>query len=108
MAVPYDVVRGWDDMAIEVPARSVSRARAAARPALLAIAAAMATTFLLASTGFRFGVGHNIYHIPLVLNLGALPQFAHDQFYQDLHWIVSYVWPLEHMLATESNAPTLF
>jgi hypothetical protein len=70
--------------------------------------AAVATAVTLATTGFAFGVSNNLYHLPYVLNYAVLPQFAHDQFYQDLGYIVSYVWPLERLLATESNVWAVF
>lgn len=107
MAVPYDAAQDWD-AAVEIPVRPVADVASAASPVLLAIAAAIATALLVLSTGFRFGVSNNIYHIPLVLDYANLPQFAHDQFYQDLRWIVSLVWPLERLFATETNLHTLF
>lgn len=70
--------------------------------------ALLATAVTLATTGFEFGVSNNVYHLPYVLDLAALPQFAHDQFYQDLTYIVSYVWPLERLFATEANVRVLF
>ncbi|HEX3398716.1 MAG TPA: hypothetical protein VHT74_00175 [Acetobacteraceae bacterium] len=70
--------------------------------------ALLATVVTLATTGFEFGVSNNVYHLPYVLGYAALPQFAHDQFYQDLRYIVSYVWPIERRFATEANVRDLF
>ena len=70
--------------------------------------AAFAVVLVLATTGFRFGVCSDLYHLPYVLRLDALPQFAHDQFYQHLDRIVSLIWPLARLVADEGNAHALF
>ncbi len=106
MAVSSDAVDNWD-----LPDAPVARSRQhwlTSTLFLRLILAALATAITLATTGFEFGVSNNVYHVPYVLNYAALPQFAHDQFYQDLPTIVSYVWPLERLFATEANVRALF
>lgn len=70
--------------------------------------AAFAVALVLATTGFRFGVGSDLYHLPYVLRLDALPQFAHDQFYQNLDRIVSLIWPLVRRVTGDGDAHGLF
>jgi hypothetical protein len=108
VAVSYDAVDNWD-----LPDTPATRSRhhwltPTLTPLLHLVMAGLATAITLAMTGFEFGVSNNVYHVPYVLNYAALPQFAHDQFYQDLPTIVSYVWPLERLFATEANVRTLF
>ena len=104
MAVSSDAVGDWD---LADHPGAVSQRLTRARMMWI-VMAALATAVTLITTGFAFGVSNNVYHLPYVLNYAALPQFAHDQFYQDLGHIVSYVWPLERLFATETNVWTLF
>jgi hypothetical protein len=106
VAVSSDAVSNWD--LPEPPAARVGQARLAPASLMYLVLAALATAVTLATTGFAFGVSNNVYHLPYVLRYAALPQFAHDQFYQDLTYIVSFVWPLERLFATEANVWTLF
>jgi hypothetical protein len=103
VAVSSDAFGNWDLSGAQATPRRFASAR------LLNLAmAAIATAVTLATTGFAFGVSNNVYHLPFVLRYAALPQFANDQFYQDLVYIVSFVWPLERLFATESNVWALF
>jgi hypothetical protein len=106
MAVSSDTVGDW---AADEPSHARTHDRRHARTRLMHPAMALlATVVTIATTGFAFGVSNNVYHLPYVLDLASLPQFAHDQFYQDLKYIVSYVWPFERLLATEWNIRILF
>jgi hypothetical protein len=58
--------------------------------------------------GFQFGAGNNIYHIPIVLDLGSEPQFATDPFYQSLRYFVSGVYPALRLIATEDTVLYVF
>lgn len=72
---------------------------------LLAVAAAALS---LLRTGYRFNVGNNAYHLPIVLRFEALPQFADDPFVLSLRNFVSPVYPLLSLVATEDNVAALF
>ena len=69
---------------------------------------ALTVILLLATTGFTFGTGDDLYHLPYVLRLDTLSQFANDQFYQRLGRIVSFVWPLVRLVASDANAHAVF
>lgn len=75
------------------------------RPALLACFAAILS---IALQGFEFGINNNVFHIPIVLRMYDLPQFAHDPVMQSLHKFVSPVYPLLAHVATEANIVGLF
>jgi hypothetical protein len=59
-------------------------------------------------TGFYYGKSNNIFHIPIVLKLYDLPQFADDAFYQSLRYYSSLLWPLLATFTTEATASTVF
>lgn len=58
--------------------------------------------------GFSFGIANNIYHIPIVLKLYDLPQFANDAFIQSLRHFVSFIYFLMALVATPGNVEHLF
>ncbi|WP_313074071.1 hypothetical protein [Melaminivora sp.] len=62
----------------------------------------------MALTGFFFGIGNNVFHIPYVLGLAQAPQFAGDAFYQSLDKFTSIVWPLLRLVSTEANVEQVF
>jgi hypothetical protein len=59
-------------------------------------------------TGFRFGIGDNIFHIPYVLNLPESPEFADDAFYSTLKHYTSIIWPLLRLISNETNIEDVF
>lgn len=75
------------------------------RPALLACLAAVLSIVL---QGFEFGINNNVFHIPIVLRMYDLPQFAHDPMIQSLHKFVSPVYPLLAHVSTEANIAFVF
>ena len=62
---------------------------------LLCCAGALASVGL---QGFYFAVGNNSYHIAIVENWMADPQFARDEYVQSLRYHTSYVWPVVRQL----------
>ena len=79
----------------------------------LAIAVLLGTIGLAASVsvllqGFSVGIGNNIHHIPIVLRLYDLPQFANDAFIQSLRHFVSFIYFAMAMVATPDNVASLF
>jgi hypothetical protein len=72
--------------------------------AVLAVAFA---SMSLAVTGFRIGA-NNVFHIPYVLNLAALPQFQGNALFATLDSFTSVIWPPLRLVATESNLRALF
>lgn len=82
--------------------------RKGSRLLLLAIAAGFAALISVAVQGFLFGVGNNVFHIPLVLRWADDPVFADDQFVQSLENFVSPVWLGIRLVATESNVESVF
>jgi hypothetical protein len=70
--------------------------------------ALLGTILSIASQGFHFNVGNNVYHIPVVLKLFDLNQFSHDPFYQSLRNFVSLVWPILGLVATPANVAWIF
>lgn len=59
-------------------------------------------------TGFEFGLGNNVYHIPYVLSWDQLPQFQGNDFYQTLKYFTSAVWFLVRLVANENNIEWVF
>ena len=45
-------------------------------------------------SGFLFGTGPNVYHLPIVANLYDEPQYANDTFIQSLRYFFSGLWLL--------------
>jgi hypothetical protein len=72
------------------------------------LAAAIATSLAIATSGFSFGVSNNVYQIPFVLDFPAMPQFASDAYVQSLRSYGSLVWWLERQIVDEQNARTVF
>lgn len=70
--------------------------------------AALATGIVLATTGFEFGVSNNVHHVPYVLRLDTLPQFANDDYLQSLRNYTSIVWLAMRQVATRENVYSLF
>ncbi len=73
-------------------------------PSILIIATLLST----AATGFDFGSGNNVFHIPYVLRYGELEQFKSDALYQSLGKFASIIWPLIRFFANENNVVALF
>jgi hypothetical protein len=59
-------------------------------------------------TGFSFGVGNNVFHVPVVLGWAQQDAFAGDAFYASLTKFTSVVWPILGWVANESNVGTVF
>jgi len=59
-------------------------------------------------TGFSFGVGNNVFHVPVVLGWAQQDAFAGDAFYASLTKFTSVVWPIVGWVANESNVGTVF
>gem|GEM_PF-2053968 len=74
---------------------------------LLMLAAGGAWASILVQ-GYEFGMSNNAFHIPYVLDLPKLDQFADDAFYQSLKYYVSGVWPLLREIVNESNIEQVF
>lgn len=68
----------------------------------------IATVLSVIRTGFSFGVGNNVFHVPLVLDWAQLPAFADDAFYASLAKFTSVVWPIVGWVANESNVGLVF
>lgn len=68
----------------------------------------IATTLSIIRTGFAFGIGNNVFHIPLVLNWESLSAFEGDAFYLSLNKFVSIVYPLIKIFSNASNIETVF
>jgi len=62
----------------------------------------------LVYTGFDFGIGNNVFHIPYVLSWDQLKQFQGNDFYLSLKYFTSAVWFLVRIVADESNIETVF
>lgn len=58
---------------------------------LLAILAGMLSVCL---SGYAFGIGNNLFHLPIVAGLPDMPQFEEDMFIQSLHHFSSGLWML--------------
>src|SRR5882724_4647113 len=59
-----------------------------------AVIAAAAALLSLLHTGFVFGVGNNLFHLPIVAGLYNEPQYHDDAFIQSLRHFSSGVWML--------------
>src|SRR5579863_10028700 len=70
--------------------------------------AVLGTILSMVRQSFRFGVINNIFHIPIVLKLFNLEQFAHDPFYQSLRSFTSLVWPALSLVATPEHIVAVF
>ncbi len=62
----------------------------------------------MALTGFLFGIGNNVFHIPYVLGLAQMPEFMGDAFYLSLNKFTSIVWPVVRLVSTEENVEQVF
>lgn len=72
--------------------------------ALLAMGAALSWL----ATGFVFGISNNVFHLPIVAGLHALPQFADDAFVQSLRGFSSGLWMLLEGSDRVVATPVLF
>lgn len=77
-------------------------------PASLPLLALFGTVATIAVQGFAYGVGNNIFNIPLVLHDFDLPQFARDAYQQTLPRYVSPLFPALSLVATRETLPLLF
>jgi hypothetical protein len=75
------------------------------RPLPLAL---MMAAVSIALQGFAFGVSNNIFHIPIVLRLYAMPQFAGDAYMQSLRDFVSPIYAVLALLADERSIAAWF
>jgi len=106
MAVAHGGLEGLPVIEAE-PATTAGDA-AVAPPWLLLVGGLLVAALLLAGSGFVFGAGADLYHLPYVLGLHRLPQFADDPFYQGLRRLPSWVWPVERLFANEHTVHGLF
>lgn len=67
-----------------------------------------ATVLSIATSGFEFGSGNNLYHIPYVLQYGDLEQFRSDALYHSLDKFASIIWPLIRLFSNEQNVAAIF
>jgi hypothetical protein len=73
------------------------------------VALSIALAFIsMTLTGFKFGVGNNIFHIPYVLGLSQTKEFSGDAFYVSLSNFTSVVWPILRTICNESNVRNVF
>jgi hypothetical protein len=77
----------------------------AASYVLLSVAFALISLTL---TGFKYGVGNNIFHVPYVLRLSETKEFSGDAFYASLSNFTSIVWPILRTICNESNVREVF
>jgi hypothetical protein len=76
--------------------------------AIYAVLSAALALVSITQTGFKYGVGNNIFHIPYVLGLPATKEFSGDAFYASLSNFTSIVWPLLRTICNESNVREVF
>lgn len=81
-----------------------SRSEAAVFGLIVAICCAVSVS----ATGNAFGVGNNVFHIPIVLGLSSDPMFRDDAFYASLSRFTSVVWPIVKVFTTEENVRDVF
>lgn len=72
------------------------------------LACIIATAVSLLATGFTYGQGNNIFHIPYVLELSRLPQFSDDKFYRSLENFASAILPAARIITTAENVERTF
>jgi hypothetical protein len=80
-------------------------AAVAERPLLLSLIAALVS---IAVQGFDFGIINNVFHIPIVLRLYDLPQFANDAYMQSLRKFVSPIYQLFGLVANDQTIGAVF
>jgi hypothetical protein len=68
----------------------------------------IAAVISISIQGFEYGVLNNIFHIPIVLRFGDLPQFGNDGFIQSLQSYASIVYPLMAKIANPANVKWIF
>jgi len=56
------------------------------------VIAAVASAISMLLTGFVFGIGNNLFHLPIVAGLYNEPQYQDDAFIQSLRYFASGVW----------------
>lgn len=76
--------------------------------ALLGGIALVVALLSLIRTGFSFGVGNNVFHVPVVLGWAQQAAFAGDAFYASLAKFTSVVWPILGWVVNESNVGLVF
>ena len=94
-------------MGVSTAVSGGSSSRAATRMQMAGLAV-LGTVLSIASERFYFGVGNNVFHIPVVLKLFDLNQFSHDAFYQSLRDFASLVWLSLGLVATPANVFWIF
>jgi hypothetical protein len=72
------------------------------------LVALMAAACSIAFQGAIHGFGNNVYHIPIMLGLVDLPQFADDAYIQSLRRFASFVYPLLGRITTDANLVYVF
>jgi hypothetical protein len=79
---------------------STAQPPGAALTPLLWAASLGALALSLAFTGFAFGIGNNVFHIPLALRWFDAPDLANDAFTQSLRHFRSGVWMVMQWLTS--------
>lgn len=74
----------------------------------LALIVLLATLLSIAMTGFEFGVGNNVFHLPYVLRYDELPALRADAATASLRKFTSVIWPALRAVGTEANVASLF
>ena len=90
---------------IAAPSTFGATLAALSTPPILALLAALCS---IGIQSFDFAINNNLYHIPIVLKFGELPQFQHDAYIQSLKSFVSPVYWLLSYIANEYNIVSLF
>ncbi len=76
---------------------------------LLAVLIVLAATVTsLSATGFQYGIGNNVFHIPYVLRYSELPIFQNDAFYGSLAKFTSIIWPALRLVSSNENVEQIF
>jgi hypothetical protein len=75
---------------------------------LLVLASAAAAALSIKAQGFYFGVGNNIFHIPIIDNWAGDPALAGDRFIGTLKYYVSGIWALFRLLPRHDHTQEVF
>lgn len=89
----------------EASATPPSRSRHVAASAACCAIAGIAATYL---SGLNFPEANNVWHIPVVLDLGNSLEGPHDLYHRSFSKFVSAFWLLVRQVTTESNIGTVF
>jgi hypothetical protein len=76
--------------------------------ALLLAYAALSAALSIKLQGFAFGVGNNIFHIPIFEKWSSEPAFAGEPFIRTLQYYVSGVWALLRALPLSGHTEAVF